>query len=84
MIDDFIEELLVPEEGIDNYRQVMKVLAAHITNSGGTNSINNKVKGVTSINAKATLLKTDKKGKTFTPSPTASLSIDKNIIQNYI
>lgn len=51
--------LLVPEEGIVDYKQVMQVLAKYITNSGGTISLNNKVLGVKSLTANSILLKTE-------------------------
>jgi L-2-hydroxyglutarate oxidase len=59
------KSLLVPEEGIVDYKQVMQVLANYIINSGGKISINNKVLGVTALNAKTTLLRTEKNEQTF-------------------
>lgn len=57
--------LLVPEEGIVDYKQVMQVLANQIINSGGKISTNNKVLGVTNLTPKSTLLKTEKNEQTF-------------------
>lgn len=57
--------LLVPEEGIVDYKQVMQVLAQNIENSGGQIFTNNKVIGVTALNANSTLLKSDKIEQSF-------------------
>lgn len=57
--------LLVPEEGIVDYKEVMQVLAENIINSGGKISTNDKVLGVTTLTAKTTLLRTEKNEQTF-------------------
>lgn len=57
--------LLVPDEGIVDYKQVMQVLAKNIINSGGTILTNNKVLGVTNLNEKYTLISTKKEEKIF-------------------
>jgi len=59
------KSLLVPEEGIVDYKLVMQVLANYIINSGGKISINDKVLGVTALNAKTTLLRTEKNEQIF-------------------
>jgi L-2-hydroxyglutarate oxidase len=51
--------LLVPEEGIVNYGQVMQVFAQFIENAGGTIFLNNKVIGISSSKGNASLLKTE-------------------------
>jgi L-2-hydroxyglutarate oxidase len=57
--------LLVPEEGIVDYKQVMQVLAKHIINSGGKIHTNDKVIGVTALNSNSTLLKSEKNEQSF-------------------
>jgi L-2-hydroxyglutarate oxidase len=57
--------LLVPEEGIVDYKQVMEVMAQYILNSGGKIYKNNKVLGLTSSNEKVTLLKTEKNEQAY-------------------
>jgi L-2-hydroxyglutarate oxidase len=59
------KSLLVPEEGIVDYKQVMQVLATHITNSGGMIYTNNKVLGLATFNTNSTLLTTEKNEQTF-------------------
>ena len=49
--------LLVPEEGIVDYKQVMEVMADYILNSGGKIYTNNKVLGFNASNENKTLLK---------------------------
>jgi len=51
--------LLVPEEGIVNYGQVMQVFAQFIENAGGTIFLNNKVIGISSSKGNSSLLKTE-------------------------
>lgn len=51
--------LLVPEEGIVNYGQVMQVFAQFIENAGGTIFLNNKVIGISSLKGNSSLLKTE-------------------------
>jgi L-2-hydroxyglutarate oxidase len=48
--------LLVPEEGIVDYNQVMQVMAQNIESAGGKIYLNNKVLGVTAINDKSILI----------------------------
>lgn len=55
--------LLVPEEGIVDYKQVMGVMAKYILNAGGKIYTNNKVLGLTTSNDNSTLLKTEKVSK---------------------
>ncbi len=57
--------LLVPEEGIVDYKQVMQVLSNHIINSGGTISTNDKVLGIKEFNSSGTLLITEKNERYF-------------------
>ncbi|WP_395805946.1 L-2-hydroxyglutarate oxidase [Daejeonella sp.] len=57
--------LLVPEEGIVDYKQVMDVMARYIINSGGKIYTNNKVLGLTTSNGNSTLLKSEKNEQTF-------------------
>tara|TARA_B110000902_G_C14240911_1_gene562412 strand:+ start:403 stop:1599 length:1197 start_codon:yes stop_codon:yes gene_type:complete len=57
--------LLVPEEGIVDYKQVMEVMAEYILNSGGKISTNNKVLGLTASSENSTLLKTEKSEQAF-------------------
>lgn len=57
--------LLVPEEGIVDYKQVMQVLAQHVINSGGKIHTNNRVIGVAPVNGKFTLLKSEKFEQSF-------------------
>jgi L-2-hydroxyglutarate oxidase len=57
--------LLVPEEGIVDYKQVMEVMAEYILNSGGKIYTNNKVLGITSSSENSTLLKTEKSEQAF-------------------
>jgi L-2-hydroxyglutarate oxidase len=57
--------LLVPEEGIVDYKQVMQVMLDDILSNGGEIYLNNKVVGSTSINADRILLRTDQLEKEF-------------------
>jgi L-2-hydroxyglutarate oxidase len=57
--------LLVPEEGIVDYHQVMHVMAQYIESAGGKICLNNKVLGLTALNENSTLLKTDKIEQAF-------------------
>ncbi len=57
--------LLVPEEGIVDYKQVMEVMAKYILNSGGEIYTNNKVLGLTSSKENSTILKTQQREKAF-------------------
>lgn len=57
--------LLVPEEGIVDYRQVMQVMAQYILNSGGEILTSNKVLGLSNSNAKLIVIKTEKSEQTF-------------------
>jgi L-2-hydroxyglutarate oxidase len=57
--------LLVPEEGIVDYKQVMEVLANYIINSGGKIFTNNKVLGLTFSNKNSTILKSENNEQTF-------------------
>jgi L-2-hydroxyglutarate oxidase len=57
--------LLVPEEGIVDYKQVMEVMAEYILNSGGKIYTNNKVIGLNDLNENKTLLKTEKSEQAF-------------------
>jgi L-2-hydroxyglutarate oxidase len=57
--------LLVPEEGIVDYKQVMDVMAQYIINSGGEIYTNNKVIGLTTSNGNSTLLRSEKNEQTF-------------------
>jgi L-2-hydroxyglutarate oxidase len=52
--------LLVPEEGIIDYKQVMDVMAEYISNSGGEIHTNNRVIGISASNEKKTVLTTEK------------------------
>jgi L-2-hydroxyglutarate oxidase len=57
--------LLVPQEGIVDYKQVMEVMAKYIINSGGKIYPNNKVLGIISSNETSTLLKSEKNEQAF-------------------
>jgi L-2-hydroxyglutarate oxidase len=57
--------LLVPEEGIVDYKQLMDVMARYIINSGGKIYTNNKVLGLTTSNGNSTLLKSEKNEQNF-------------------
>jgi L-2-hydroxyglutarate oxidase len=57
--------LLVPQEGIVDYRQVMKVMAKHITNAGGDIYTNNKVMRVISLSGNKVLLQSESKEQAF-------------------
>jgi L-2-hydroxyglutarate oxidase len=57
--------LLVPEEGIVDYKQVMEVMAEYILNSGGKIYTNNKVLGLTASSENSSLLKTEKSVQAF-------------------
>ncbi|MFZ4671993.1 MAG: L-2-hydroxyglutarate oxidase [Flavobacterium sp.] len=57
--------LLVPEEGIVDYKQVMDVMANNIINCGGTIYTNNKVLGLTSSNENSIILKSEKNEQAF-------------------
>jgi L-2-hydroxyglutarate oxidase len=59
------KSLLVPEEGIVDYKQVMEVMAQYITQSGGIIYTNNKVIGATSFNKNTILLKSEKNEQPF-------------------
>lgn len=51
--------LLVPEEGIVSYKQVMDTMAAFIKSNGGEIFLNNKVLGLSKLSEKSTLVKTE-------------------------
>ena len=51
--------LLVPEEGIVDYKQVMEVMAKYILNAGGKIYTNNKVVGLSISNDNSTALRTE-------------------------
>lgn len=51
--------LLVPEEGIVSYRQVMDIMAAFIKSEGGDICLNNKVLGISTLNENLSVLKTE-------------------------
>ena len=57
--------LLVPEEGIVDYKLVMEAMAQYIINAGGKIYTNNKVLGLTTSNDNSTLLKTEKSEQVF-------------------
>lgn len=57
--------LLVPEEGIVDYSQVMNVLSEFIENSGGNIYLNNKVIGITSYNRKSVIIKSERFEKDY-------------------
>jgi L-2-hydroxyglutarate oxidase len=57
--------LLVPQEGIVDYKQVMEVMAKYIINSGGKIYTNNKVLGITFSNENSTLLKSENNEQVF-------------------
>lgn len=57
--------LLVPEEGIVSYKQVMDVMAAYIKSEGGEIFLNNKVLSLSRINESAALLMTEQFEKTY-------------------
>lgn len=57
--------LLVPEEGIVSYKQVMDFMAAFIKSEGGEIYLNNKVFGLSKLNENASLLKTEQFEKTY-------------------
>jgi L-2-hydroxyglutarate oxidase len=57
--------LLVPEEGIVDYHQVMQVMAQYIEYAGGKIYLYNKVLGLTALNENASLLQTDKIEQAF-------------------
>lgn len=57
--------LLVPAEGIVDYKQVMEVMAKYILNSGGKIYTNTKVKGLTPSNDSSTIIKTEKSEQAF-------------------
>jgi len=57
--------LLVPEEGIVDYKKVMDVMAKYILNAGGKIYTNNKVLGLTTSNDNSTLIKTEKSEQVF-------------------
>jgi L-2-hydroxyglutarate oxidase len=57
--------LLVPEEGIVDYKQVMEVMAEYILNSGGKIYTNDKVLGLSASNGITTILKTEKSEQAF-------------------
>jgi len=57
--------LLVPEEGIVDYKQVMEVMAQYILKAGGKIHTNNKVIGLTKSNEKFSVLKTENNEQAF-------------------
>jgi L-2-hydroxyglutarate oxidase len=57
--------LLVPEEGIVDYKQVMEVMAKHILNASGKIYTNNKVFGLTASNEYSSVLKTENNEQAF-------------------
>jgi L-2-hydroxyglutarate oxidase len=57
--------LLVPEEGIVDYKQVMEVMAKCILNSGGKIFTKSKVLGIIGSSEKESLLKTEKNEQSF-------------------
>ncbi|WP_026764076.1 L-2-hydroxyglutarate oxidase [Sediminibacterium salmoneum] len=60
-----IKALLVPEEGIVSYKQVMEAMANYIKSDNGEIFINNKVLGLSKFSENSTLLKTEKFEKTY-------------------
>lgn len=59
------KSLLVPQEGIVDYKQVMQVLAEYIINNGGKIETNTKVIGITALNSNSTLLQSEKGEQAF-------------------
>jgi L-2-hydroxyglutarate oxidase len=57
--------LLVPEEGIVSYKQVMETMAAFIKSEGGEIILNNKVLGLSKLSENSTLIKTEKFEKAY-------------------
>jgi L-2-hydroxyglutarate oxidase len=57
--------LLVPEEGIVDYKQVMHVMAEYILNSGGKIYTNNRVLGLCVSGENSTVLKIEKSHQVF-------------------
>lgn len=57
--------LLVPEEGIVDYKQVMEVMTKYILNASGKICTNNKVVGITGSNENSCLLKTENNEQAF-------------------
>jgi L-2-hydroxyglutarate oxidase len=57
--------LLVPEEGIVSYKQVMDTMASFIESEGGEIFLNNKVLGLSKLSENATLIKTEKFEKAY-------------------
>jgi L-2-hydroxyglutarate oxidase len=57
--------LLVPEEGIVDYKQVMEVMSRYILNAGGKISTNNKVIGLSTSNENTSVLKTENSEQAF-------------------
>jgi L-2-hydroxyglutarate oxidase len=57
--------LLVAQEGIVDYKQVMQVMGKYIINSGGKIYTNNKVLGIISSNENSTLLKSENNEQVF-------------------
>lgn len=57
--------LLVPEEGIVNYKKVMETMASFIKSDGGEIFYNNKVLGISKLNGDSTLLKSQQFEKTY-------------------
>jgi L-2-hydroxyglutarate oxidase len=57
--------LLVPEEGIVDYAQVMSVLSGYILESGGSIFLDNKVLGMKSNNANSTILQSEQFEKQY-------------------
>jgi L-2-hydroxyglutarate oxidase len=57
--------LLVPEEGIVDYKQVMQVMAQYIIDFGGSIHTNTRVIGANSLNRNSIIIKTEKKQQAF-------------------
>lgn len=57
--------LLVPEEGIVSYKQVMETMASFIKSEGGEIFLNNKVLGLSKLSENSTLIKTEKFEKAY-------------------
>lgn len=57
--------LLVPEEGIVDYKQVMEVMTKYILNASGKICTYNKVVGITGSNENSCLLKTENNEQAF-------------------
>lgn len=59
------KSLLVPEEGIVDYKQVMQVLAEYIINNGGKIETNTKVIRMNALKSHSTLLQSEKGEQAF-------------------